>query len=265
MVPPLRVLFCGLLLLALTAAGGCFDGELEIELDAKGGGKLNLGMWLPAGGAPPPPLKVIVFPLPIDYKFKKGSRQFWGQRLEFLEFQELRLAGLEISIKRTKEKYLGFGTAHHRVTLRVDPALGQLGPASPLHPMPSGGPGPGLPPGPDAERARRLRAKALAGHFLLVRLKVPGRVLKAEALYLRRLAVKPSLGGSGREARWRVPLASLVNLRIREPLVFRLVFQGGWPLYEAKTQPPPPAKKKVEKKGKKKAPGPGGAKGAGGS
>lgn len=229
-----RLLRAGLAWLWLAAGliplGGCFDYSLELGLTTPGKGWVDVRLDLPAhlaAGFAAGHLDTLVFPPPTRDQTTQEGRLVISERTGFADLDELAARRLLFKVEEIGTGVAGVGDYTYRITANLEMTEGDLPDRDDMPGLEqTGKTAKPLPDDPAARRARALRARGLAGHFLTVAFVVPGRVSKAQPLVLGSSRVDGSISADGARASWKVPLAVLFNENWRDTIAFRAEFKG---------------------------------------
>ena len=217
-----------LLLTALTA--GCFDYELELALTKTGHGAATVQLSLPEQVAAQYHvgfLDTLVWPIPQRQRQVVDGRLVVKERNIFDNLDDLAARRVIFHVKEIGTGLVGMGDYAYRVTVRLEMAEGDLPDRQVL-------PGSEVekrdplaqPDDPAQQRARLLRARSLAGHYVTIAVKFPGTVAQTRPLVVGASEVHAVIEQDGSRAAWKVPLSVLVNENARDTLVFSADFKG---------------------------------------
>lgn len=221
-------LLCILLLAA--PAAGCFDYEVDLALTRPGEGELKIRLTMPehlTAGYHVRQLDTIVFPKPEREMTRRDGLLTISEACRFPHLDELAAHRILFEVKEVGTGILGMGDYTYRVVAKMEMAEGDLPdrdvrPGTELERRE-----PGAAPEDEAEAsARQLTAQGLAGHYVSMGMRLPGRVDVARPLVLGSTRVDPEISPDGAQVRWRVPLAVLVSENVRQTLVFSCDFKG---------------------------------------
>jgi hypothetical protein len=227
---PLKILATCLFLFSLTLVAGCFDYTVELTLQEKGGGFIDISLDMPrglAGDNPPNPMDSLLFPIPRKKTELAGDRVIIKETAGF-SWPDLVVANrVWFKVERIKVGVLGITDYTYRLTTKLRSMEGELPDRDVL-------PGRELekkvlkkrPTDPAEIKARSLLARSLVGHHLTLRLNLPGEVTKAYPLVLGAEVIEPEITQKGATIAWQVPLSTLANEQIRDNMLFRVEFQG---------------------------------------
>lgn len=209
---------------------GCFDYSVEMSLTETGKGTLAVSLDLPVEAASNQNithLDTIVLPVPARERVERDGRLIVREKTSFDFLDDLAARRMIIRVDEIGTGIVGLGNYAYRLTVTMEMAEGDL---------PDRDVRPGLQleerqaqPTQEnmaARRARDLRARGLAGHFLTLAVNLPGRVETARPLILGHSRVEPVSGRQGARVEWKVPLAVLFNENWRNTLTFSLDFKG---------------------------------------
>lgn len=219
-----------LILLLTLPAAGCFDYDVDFALTRPGEGQLKIRLTLPehlTGGYHVAHLNTIVFPKPQREMARENGLLTISEACAFPNLDELAAHRILFEVKEVGTGILGMGDYTYRVVAKMEMAEGDLPDRDVLPGAELEKREPGAPPADEAEAsARQLTAQGLAGHYISLSLRFPGRVDVARPLILGSTRVDPEVSPDGEQARWRVPLAVLVSENVRNTLVFSCDFKG---------------------------------------
>ncbi|KIX11567.1 hypothetical protein [Dethiosulfatarculus sandiegensis] len=227
---PLRILVICLFLFSLTCVAGCFDYTVELTLQEKGSGIIDISLDMPrglAGDNPPNPLDSLLFPIP------RKKTEMVGDRVIIKEFAGFSWPDLVVAnrvwfeVERIRVGVLGITDYTYRLTTKLRSLEGELPDRDVL-------PGRELeqkalknrPTDPAEIKARSLLARSLVGHHVTLRINLPGEVTKTYPLVLGTKVIEPVVSEKRAAITWQVPLSTLANEQIRDNMVFRVEFQG---------------------------------------
>ncbi|MCB2185904.1 MAG: hypothetical protein KQJ78_05765 [Deltaproteobacteria bacterium] len=237
-----RLALAGLLALVLGLAG-CFDYELHLKLLEDGGGALAAQVTMPQADerlVGPGRLNLILLPDPQLGREEKGGQLLLSEMVEFKRLDRLVLKGARFQVERLKEGLLNLAAGTFRLTARIYPTPDEIKSRRvlPHEEAETARRRIAMHERPEEAKARELVVTALKGHFLTLKLDVPGEVKVARPMVVGDLEVYPEMAHDGSRVVWRVPLAGLVNTRAEVPLVFTLDFEGHFPREEVSTRGP---------------------------
>ncbi len=217
------------LLLGLSSAG-CFDYEMELDLTQPRQGAVTVQLALPeqeAAKYPVGSLDTLVWPIPQRQRQVVDGRLIIKERSKFAFLDDLAARRVIFEVKEIGTGLLGRGNYTYRATVRLEMAEGDLPdrqviPGSELEKRTPQA----MPDDPALQRARNLRSRSLAGHYLTMAIKFPGHVDVARPLVLGSSEVQAQIEQNGSRVAWKVPLAVLLNENVRDTLVFSADFKG---------------------------------------
>jgi hypothetical protein len=219
------------LCLALTVlCAGCFDYEMELALTESGHGTATVQLSLPEQAAANyhvGALDTLIFPIPQRQRQVSDGRLVVKEKNSFDNLDDLAARRVLFHVKEIGTGIAGIGNYTYRVTVRLEMAEGdlpdrQVSPGSELEKRTPEAP----PEDPAQQQARRLRARSLAGHYVTMAIKFPGKVELARPLVVGASEVRAVEEQNGTRAAWKVPLALLLNENARATLVFSADFKG---------------------------------------
>lgn len=217
------------LLLALLTAG-CFDYEVELALDEDGRGAVTVQLSLPeqvAAQHPVGSLDTLIFPIPQRQRLVSQGRVVTKERNTFAYLDDLAARRVIFEVVEIGTGLLGRGNYTYRATVRLEMAEGDLPDRQVLPGREIEKRAPlALPDDPAQLKARQLRTRSLAGHYLTVAIKFPGEVDLARPLVVGASEVKAVTEQNGSRVAWKVPLSVLLNENARDTLVFSADFKG---------------------------------------
>lgn len=227
----LRRALAGLALAAAMALmSGCFDYYVELGLTPTGKGWTEVRLILPASLAADYAaghLDTLVFPPPTRDRTEREGRLIISERSGFTDLDELAARRVMFRIDEIGTGVAGLGDYAYRITAHLEMVEGDLPDRDALPGLEqTGKTAKPLPDDPAARRARALRARSLAGHYLTVSFVAPGRVTKAQALVLGASKAEAIITPEGDRVVWKVPLAMLFNENWRNTITFRAEFKG---------------------------------------
>ncbi len=214
----------------LASLCGCFDYTVELSLAETGKGDLGVSLELPVEAASSQDithLDTIVLPVPTRERSERDGRLTVRETTSFDFLDDLAARRMIIRVDEIGTGIVGLGNYAYRLTATMEMAEGDLPDRDVL-------PGVELEkrqakPGVEnlaARRARDLRARGLAGHYLTFAVNLPGRVETARPLILGQSRVEATTSRDGARVEWKVPLAVLFNENWRSTLTFSLDFKG---------------------------------------
>jgi hypothetical protein len=217
-----------LLLMVLTA--GCFDYEMELALQEDGRGAVTVQLDLPervAAEHPVGSLDTLIWPIPQRQRLVANGRVVTKERNTFAYLDDLAARRVIFEVLEIGTGLLGRGNYTYRATVRLEMVEGDL---PDRHVIPGSefekrAPQ-ALPDDPAQLKARQLRARSLAGHYLTMAIKFPGHVDQARPLLLGASEVRAVVEQNGSRVAWKVPLSVLLNENVRDTLVFSADFKG---------------------------------------
>ena len=222
----------GCLLAGLLLAGlyGCFDYTVEMSLSETGKGALEVSLELPAemaAGQGLDHLDTIVLPVPARERQERDGRLLVREKTSYDFLDDLAARRMIIRVDEIGTGVVGLGNYTDRLTVKMEMAEGDLPDREVL-------PGVQLEerqakPTREslaAQRARDLRARSLAGHYLTFAVNLPGKAELARPLILGHSRVEAATSRQGGRVEWKVPLAVLFNENWRDTLTFSLDFKG---------------------------------------
>ncbi|CAO0819688.1 conserved hypothetical protein [Desulfarculales bacterium] len=217
------------LLLALLSAG-CFDYEVELDLTQPRQGAVTVQLTLPEQEAikhPVGTLDTLIWPIPQRERKIVDSRMVIKERSSFTFLDDLAARRVIFEVKEIGTGLLGWGNYTYRAEVRLEMAEGDLPdrdvlPGSELEKRTPQA----LTQDPARQRARELRSRSLAGHFLTLAIKIPGKVNLARSLVLGASEVQAVIEHESSRVAWKVPLAVLLNENPRNTMVFSTDFKG---------------------------------------
>jgi hypothetical protein len=219
------------LCLALTAlCAGCFDYEMELALTETGHGTATVQLSLPEQAAATYQVGVLdtlIFPVPQRQRQTSGGLLVIKENNSFDNLDDLAARRVLFHVKEIGTGLMGMGNYTYRVTVRLEMAEGdlpdrQVAPGSELEERTPEAP----PEDPAQQKARRLRARSLAGHYVTMAIKFPGKLDVARPLVVGSSEVRAVAEQNDSRVAWKVPLAMLLNENARNTLVFSAVFKG---------------------------------------
>ncbi|MFH1061187.1 MAG: hypothetical protein V1797_21190 [Pseudomonadota bacterium] len=227
----LRRSLAGLALAAsLLLVSGCFDYYVELGLTEPGKGWSEVRLILPASLAADYAtghLDTLIFPPPTRDRTEREGRLIISERTGFADLDELAARRIIFRVEEIGTGVAGMGSYTYRITATLEMVEGDLPDrdATPGQEQ-TGKTAKALPDDPAARRARQLRARSLAGHFLTVSFVVPGKVSLVQPLVLGASTVGGVIAQDGERAVWKVPLSVLFNENWRETITLRAEFKG---------------------------------------
>ena len=217
-------------LVAAALGWGCFDYSVELALNEAGHGNVEVGLSLPeklAQGHEMGRLDTLVFPIPVRERQVRDGLLVLSERSGFQNLDDLAARRVRFEVEEVGTGVLGLSAYTYRVTTYMEMVEGDLPDrlVLPGTELESHAPGPG-PLDPTQQRLRQLRARTLAGHYLTLSLRFPGRAEVARPLVLGSSEIKPEVDAQGGRVSWKVPLSVLVNENVRRTLTFSADFKG---------------------------------------
>jgi len=213
---------------------GCFDCGLELLLKPDGAGSLSAYLEMPsslAGDYQAQSFQEIIKPeAPLERREQGGLVEF-KQSASFQSLGQVEATRMRFLLERIDKGFLGYKVDTYRLTGWLRSLEGDrpdrdqaLGTELDHQRAPAAGPAPPLDPA--TARANQLLSASLAGRFLTVSWRVPGKIIEVWDLNIGGRLVKAQVKTEEGKVVWRVPLALLATANVRHNLVFRADFKG---------------------------------------
>lgn len=219
------------LLLALTSSlVGCFDYELFLDLKADGSSRLRETLTTPKvmDEAPiPSMLDNIKRPIPTRQRLVEGDNVVLVEKVKISRLDRLSARRVQYAVIRKEGSLLEIGASLHQVVITLlptddAPAIRDEFPDKPLDPPPP----PEPPSEPNQAIANNLWRKSLDGHFVNIRLRLPGAITEARGVNIGATRVDPTINQARDEVNWALPVWALVADNTRETIVLTVDFDG---------------------------------------
>lgn len=219
------------LLLAMTSTlAGCFDYELFLDLKADGSSRLRETLTTPnimAEAPTPGMLDNIKRPIPTRQRLVKGDKIILVEKVKISRLDRLGARRVQYAVIRKEGSLLEIGDSLHRVVITLlptedSPATRGDFPDKPLDPPPP----PEPPSDPNQAIANNLWRKSLDGHFVNIRLRLPGEITEARGVNIGSTRVDPTINQARHEVNWAFPVWALVADNTRETIVLTVDFDG---------------------------------------
>ena len=227
-----NIVYAFLLIVLLLPISGCFDYEVVLELKKDGSGQLAIDLKVPehwGGQDQLPRMNSIVLPAPKRTAQIDHGRMVLHEVADFRFMDELAVRRVHIKIDTADKGIIGITNYTYRMILTLKPYEGDL-------------PDRLLMPGreletrevakpkeldPAQERARKLMARTLRGHYITLHLKLPGSVKEARPIVVGSQVIKPRVEGDDKNVviYW-IPLSELAGQKVRHNLKFSLDFSA---------------------------------------